>query len=94
MTVTVTNTGSRPGREVVQLYWRPGSDGQPVRLVGWSAVTAEPGESVPVTVAADARLRRRWGTEQGTWLELPWDGALHLARGLGDVRATLELPGG
>jgi beta-glucosidase len=94
VTVTVVNTGSRPGREVVQLYWRPGSDGQPVRLVGWAAATAEPGESVQVTVTADSRLRRRWASERGGWSPLPWDGALQLARGLGDVRATLELPGG
>ncbi len=36
--VTVTNTGSRDSREVVQVYYRPAEHEQPVRLVGWTAV--------------------------------------------------------
>jgi hypothetical protein len=33
---------------------------QPVRLVGWSAVTAQPGQTIDVRVHTDARLWRRW----------------------------------
>ena len=59
---TVTNTGSRASREVVQVYLEPAATDQPVRLVGWTAVTAEPGETVPVRVTrtpAWAPLDRR-----------------------------------
>ncbi|WP_435122125.1 glycoside hydrolase family 3 C-terminal domain-containing protein [Amycolatopsis thermoflava] len=87
--VTVTNTGGRNSREVVQVYFRPADERQPVRLVGWGAATLEPGQSARVEVTGDPRLRRRW--ESGHWVELPQEGELVLARGLGDVRATLRI---
>ncbi|WP_284740456.1 beta-glucosidase [Amycolatopsis sp. RTGN1] len=89
--VTVTNTGGRTSREVVQVYFRPADEDQPVRLVGWGAATVEPGQSARVEVTGDPRLRRRWDTAQGSWADLPREGELLLARGLGDVRATLRL---
>lgn len=89
VTVEVTNTGGRTSREVVQVYLEPAGADQPVRLVGWSAVTAEPGRTVPVRVETDARLRRRW--TDGGWDRLPPGGRLLIARGLGDIRASLNL---
>jgi beta-glucosidase len=47
----------------VQVYFRPTQPDQPVRLVGWSAVTAEPGEACKVRVETDARMWRRWNTK-------------------------------
>ncbi len=92
VSVTVTNTGSRPSREVVQVYAEPAAADQPVRLVGWDAVTVQPGASATVEVATDARLWRRWDTAANRWGEpLPYDGRLLIARGLGDVRATVPL---
>ncbi|HEV7711761.1 MAG TPA: glycoside hydrolase family 3 C-terminal domain-containing protein [Asanoa sp.] len=88
VSVTVTNTGARPSREVVQVYLAPSEPDQPVRLVGWAAVEAAPGESVPVTVDCDGRLWRRWDGDG--WATLA-GGTLLVARGLGDVRATLPL---
>jgi beta-glucosidase len=89
VTVEVTNTGGRTSREVVQVYLEPAGADQPVRLVGWTAVTVEPGATVPVRVETDARLWRRW-TESG-WDRLPPGGRLLVARGLGDIRASLNL---
>ena len=89
--VTVTNTGDRPSREVVQLYFQPAESDQPVRLVGWQPVTAEPGESATVTVTADRRMWRRWDTAANAWAQLSGDGRLLIARGLGDVRAQLQV---
>ncbi len=88
--VTVTNTGERASREVVQVYFEPSEEDQPVRLVGWRAVRAEPGESVSVTVPCDRRLWRRWDSG---WATLRGEGRLLVARGLGDVRATLSIGG-
>jgi beta-glucosidase len=91
VSVPVTNTGSRTSREVVQVYLRPAAATEPVRLVGWSAVTAEPGETVTVGIDTDARLWRRWDTDANGWGALEPGGELLIARGLGDVRATLPL---
>ncbi|BCJ46706.1 glycosyl hydrolase [Actinoplanes ianthinogenes] len=88
VTVTVTNTGTRTSREVVQAYLRPDDPEQPVRLAGWSAVTVEPGESARVTVHTDARMWRVWNTTTQDW-ERASGGQLLIARGLGDIRATL-----
>jgi beta-glucosidase len=88
--VTVTNTGARESREIVQLYFRPAESNQPTRLVGWQPVHAAPGQSMPVEIHTDARLWRRWVDAAGGWDSLT-GGALLLARGLGDIRATIDL---
>jgi len=87
--VTVTNRGKRSSREVVQVYLQPVERDEPVRLVGWQAVTVAPGESRRVTVQTDRRMWRRWDTAAGTWSRLADGGAFLVARGLGDIRATL-----
>lgn len=92
VSVTVTNTGSRRSREVVQVYFRPAEPDQPVRLVGWTTIDAAAAESVHALVNTDSRLWRRWSTEARKWEVLRSGGQLILARGLGDVRATLSLP--
>lgn len=91
VTATVTNTSGRASREVVQVYFRPAERDQPVRLVGWQAVTVEPGESARVTVTTDRRLWRTWNPATNEWDRLRPGGALLIARGLGDIRATLPL---
>jgi beta-glucosidase len=87
--VTVTNIGTRPSREVVQVYLEPAEPDQPVRLVGWQGVEVAPGASATVTLTADARLWRKWDTAAGTWGTLAPGGRLLVARGLGDVRAVV-----
>jgi beta-glucosidase len=89
--VPVSNTGSRTSREVVQVYFAPAEPGQPVRLAGWQVVEAAPGETVTATVATDARMWRRWDTASGAWAPLSGRGRLLVARGLGDIRGSLEL---
>ncbi len=90
--VTVRNTGSRPSREVVQVYRRPAEPDQPVRLVGWAAAEVGAGDTAQVTVPCDPRMDRRWDPDTGGWLPLAPGGELLVARGLGDVRH--RLPGG
>jgi beta-glucosidase len=91
VTATVTNTGSRPSREVVQLYFRPAERDEPVRLVGWRSIAVAPGQAARVTVPADARLWRTWNTDTNSWDRLGRGGELLIARGLGDIRATIPL---
>ena len=92
VSVTVTNTGQRSGREIVQLYFSPADPAHPVRLVGWTPVTVAPGASTTVTVQGDRRLWRYWvGGVDGSWATLPDDGLLIVARGLGDIRGQLPV---
>ncbi|MFG1994756.1 beta-glucosidase [Actinoplanes sp. NPDC048988] len=90
VTATVTNTGTRPSREVVQVYLRPVEPDEPVRLVGWESVTVAPGESARVTVHTDRRLWRKWNAQAGAWDRLADGGEFLVARGLGDIRATVS----
>lgn len=61
-TVPVTNTGSRPGRHVVQIYaLRPADTGRTVHhLVGFRSVAVNPGSSVTVDVPCSIRPLQRW----------------------------------
>jgi beta-glucosidase len=91
ITVTVRNIGRHESREVVQVYLRPVEPDEPVRLVGWTSVTVEPGKSARVTVRTDRRLWRRWDAEAQTWSDRLADGGEFLvARGLGDIRAAVS----
>ncbi|MDN5724311.1 MAG: glycoside hydrolase family 3 C-terminal domain-containing protein [Propionibacteriales bacterium] len=84
----LTNTGGRDSTEIVQLYLDPTDSSQPVRLVGWTVVHLAAGEARNVTVAADPIMLRTW---QDGWVPLPLEGRLLVARGLGDLRASLVL---
>jgi beta-glucosidase len=87
--VAVTNTGQRDSREVVQVYLQPRNDGEPVRLVGWTAVEVAAGETATVEVTTDSRLWRRWDTEADSWGAPLTGGELLVARGLGDIRSRI-----
>ncbi len=76
--------------EVVQLYLRPAEAEHPVRLVGWAALTADPGEAATIDVTTDSRLWRYWDTEAGGWARLA-GGQIIVARGLGDIRHVIDL---
>ena len=68
MCVEVRNTGSRPGREVVQVYAsRPDSAVErPARwLAGFAAVDADPGETVNVGILLPERAFQHWA--DGGW---------------------------
>jgi beta-glucosidase len=82
ITVTARNTGSRRGREIVQLYAsrRDGSVDRPVRwLVGFAAVEAGAGDAATATVTVPARAFEHWDVEDGRWALEP--GAFLLAAG-------------
>lgn len=67
VTASVTNTGERTGREVVQLYAQgqgDGADRPPRVLAGWAAVEVDPGESADVSIPVDQRALRTW-TDSG-----------------------------
>ncbi|MFI7665772.1 beta-glucosidase [Nocardia sp. NPDC049526] len=64
VSITVTNTGDREGKQVVQVYLsRPDSAvDRPVRwLAGFTAVTLAPGESRNVAIPLPERAFQHWG---------------------------------
>jgi beta-glucosidase len=68
---TVTNTGSRTGAEVAQVYVGrlPTSVSTPVRqLAGDARVTLRPGQSKRVTVTLDPRSLSYWDTGTQRWV--------------------------
>lgn len=70
---TLTNTGSRIGKEIAQIYLgMPDAIDAPSRiLVGWTVATLEPGESRVMTVVLDPLSWERpfsyWNAEHGRW---------------------------
>ncbi len=75
VTFTVTNTGSRVGAEVAEVYASlPAAAAEPPkRLVGWSKVKLNPGESKEVTVDVDPKYLSIFNVEHNGWQLLPGD---------------------
>lgn len=70
VSVDVTNTGSRAGKEVVQLYVAPkgGTIIRPVReLRAFEKIALAPGETKTVTFTLDKRAYAYWSTEIHDW---------------------------
>ena len=69
--LTVTNTGSRAGAEVVQLWVLPPPTGvnRPVReLKGFAKIFLQPGESKQAEIVVDKKVATSWWDEQrGLW---------------------------
>lgn len=76
--VTLTNTGTRAGTEVAQLYAAP--PGRTHRLVGWARVDLQPGESRTVTIAADPRLLASWDASADGWRQAAGDYDVYVGR--------------
>jgi beta-glucosidase len=73
LTVVACNTGSRPGRDVVQVYVAPpaGDPRRPVRtLAAFASVTAAPGQAVEVRIRVPARAFGRYDDPAG-WVYPP-----------------------
>jgi beta-glucosidase len=86
VTVTVRNTGSRAGREVVQVYAGPvdADERRPRRwLAGFATVTAGPGESATVTIDLPERTWQIWADG---WQTISGEYRLGAAHSLADVR--------
>ncbi|MFK0045652.1 beta-glucosidase [Streptomyces sp. NPDC090741] len=102
--VRVTNTGARPGREVVQVYLAPvaeESDGarsaaveRPASwLAAFAGVEAGPGESVEAEIALPARAFEIWDERAGRWQRIGGTYEVRASHAHGDTRltATLEI---
>jgi beta-glucosidase len=89
--VTVTNTGAREGREVIQLYVAPAEPApdRPARwLAGFANVSAHPGETVTVRIPLPERTFQVW--DEG-WRTVPGAYEVVAAHALDDPRLTAPL---
>jgi len=70
---TVKNTGSRAGAEIAEVYAAlPASAGEPPkRLVGWSKVRLNPGESREVSVSVDTKYLSIYDESADGWKLAP-----------------------
>jgi beta-glucosidase len=94
LTVRVRNTGTRPGREVVQVYAsRPDSAVErPTRwLVGFAAASANPGQVATVQVTVPARALAHWDTQTHAWAIEPGRYQLTVGPSYDDQRLTIEV---
>ena len=96
-TLTVTNTSTRDGAEVVQLYVSaPGGVFGPAReLKGFAKVDVPAGKSVSVTIPFDRYTFRHWETSRDAWETEAGTWAIYVGRNVEDtpLSATLEVEG-
>jgi beta-glucosidase len=89
VTVTLRNTGSRPGREVVQCYVSP-IDGDPARprrwLAGFAVVTADPDGSTTASIDVPDRAFQIWA--EGAWRTAPGRYEITVAHSVAEPRLS------
>ena len=86
--VTVTNTGSREGKEVVQLYIRDvaGSNTRPVKeLKGFQKISLKPGESKVVTFTIGVNDLKFYNNDL-KWIAEPGDFRVFIGGNSRDVK--------
>ena len=91
VTAVITNTGSAPGAEVVQLYVAPPAGGlhRPAReLKGFARVDLQPGESKTITLQLDDRSFAVWN---GGWKVPGGDYTVELGASSADIRLSAPL---
>jgi beta-glucosidase len=73
VTFTVQNTGSRTGSEIAEIYAAlpPDAGEPPKRLVGWSKVALQPGESKQLSVSIDPKYLSIFDEQSNAWKLLP-----------------------
>jgi len=89
----VTNTGSRVGADVPQVYVR--LPGQAKRLIGWAKPTLAPGKSQMVSIIADPRLLARFNVAKRKWVVEPAKVTVEVARSAAEpaLRAQATITG-
>ena len=95
VTATVTNTGSRAGADVAQLYVsEPAASGQPPRqLEGFARVDLQPGQSQTVSFPLTEQNLRYWNAGTNNWATSTGDYGLAVgdADSAGALTATATL---
>ncbi|ADD40799.1 beta-glucosidase family protein [Stackebrandtia nassauensis] len=94
VTVRLSNTGARTGREVVQVYLGPAEPeaDRPARwLAGFASVTAEAGETVEAVIPIPRRAAQVWDTDTHDWHTRQVPYKIHIGRSVADIRLTTDV---
>jgi beta-glucosidase len=94
VSLTVTNTGPRAGREVVQLYVgrTDGAGARPVReLKAFTKVALEPAASTRVSFTLTERDLSRWSVRAGGWVPEPGRYRVDVGASSRDLRLGAEV---
>jgi beta-glucosidase len=92
--VAVRNTGSRPGREIVQAYVAGpvAGAGRPVRVLGaFGTAAAAPGERADVLLTVPARVLAVWDQAAGGWAWPRGTFTIEVGRSSRDLRLGVAL---
>lgn len=87
--VTVTNTGNRSGREVVQCYGE--EPGRGLELMNFAKVNLAAGQSERIRFTFSPSARRRWDSAQNGWRTERRPFTLHIGASAGDRRLSKEV---
>jgi beta-glucosidase len=90
VSATITNTGSRTGSDVAQLYiGDPAKTGEPPRqLEGFQRVTLAPGKSAMVSFTVTPQQLSWWSDSANGWTQSPGNYRIYV----GDSSAPANLP--
>jgi beta-glucosidase len=94
VTISVRNTGTRTGREVVQLYIEGPDDDvrRPIRvLAAFSPVSADAGEEVAASLTVPARAFMRFDDGRRDWVSHPGAYRLRAGRSSRDLRLNTRV---
>ncbi len=91
VTMSVTNTGDRAGKCVVQLYLQPALAGRPRVLAGVGVARLSPGEVGQVAIGVDPLALRRWDEAAQGWEALTGTHRLDIALSAGQTVHTESL---
>ena len=93
VTVDVTNTGSREGKEIVQLYIGDNESSleRPVKeLKGFKKVALAPGETAKVTFEIDEDMLKFYDPVQKCWVLEEGDFTAYVGAASDDIRTSVE----
>jgi beta-glucosidase len=97
VTVTIRNTGTRPGREVVQAYVepQPGDPARPLRtLAAFGTAEAAPGQTVEVPLTLPHRAFARYDEGEATWIWPRGEYTIRIGRSSRDMPLSLMTKSG
>ena len=88
----VKNVGPRQGAAIPQFYIRcPSDPAIPIRLVGWSRVVLEPGETRRVALMIDPRLLAHFDTAANNWAIVPGRCSIEAGSNARDLPLKVEV---
>ena len=92
MSVDVTNTGTREGKEIVQLYIQDvvSSLERPVKeLKGFEKIVLTPGQTKTVTFVIEPEMLKYYDPANGGWVLEPGEFIAHVGAASDDIRTTV-----